>query len=256
MKAGALLLIPSMLGSIHLNHGTITLLVSVFLVVAYQVLLAAPFLEIFGGETSIRDYVWMSKLTGAGRDGNQGAGEFFNFVAATQGLSIFWTWMPEEFYYNFWGLGIFSKIAIPTVNAWFFFGTKNCLPECLDNLFNTFSKTPQGVVTHEQRRRTLQILIICHICGICFMPGGHAQFQFWFVCLMPIFYGMLGWPLHYYFWITPTLYPIKYPPMWQHFVLIACVLRIRIWGPADGKKKVDEEIKEKPKDDLKEKKDQ
>jgi len=51
------------------------------MIVAFQVIVAAPFLEPFG-ETSVQEYLIKSKLTGEGRNGFAGANELYDFLAA------------------------------------------------------------------------------------------------------------------------------------------------------------------------------
>ena len=66
MKAGALLLIPAMLGSIQYNHGIVKLIQCTVFLVLFQVIIALPFLI---GDGDPKDYLIRSKLTGAGRNG-------------------------------------------------------------------------------------------------------------------------------------------------------------------------------------------
>ena len=136
MKAGALLLIPSMLGSIQYNHGISKLIQCTIFLVGFQIVIALPFLL-----TAPLDYLIRSKLTGAGRNGIQGSAAFWDYLAAHQSLSIFWTFLPEELYFDKSKLANTVKLVIPAVNVWFFFVRKNCLPKCLHNLgINSVSK--------------------------------------------------------------------------------------------------------------------
>ena len=118
LKAGALLIIPAMLSVIHYNYGTIKLIVCVAFMVGFQVLIALPFLL---GETTVADYLHRSKLTGAGRNGVQGSAAFWDYLAAHQELSIFWTFLDNESYFNKDILSKRVKMAIPLVNVWFSF---------------------------------------------------------------------------------------------------------------------------------------
>jgi hypothetical protein len=52
------------------------------------------------GNSTLHDYIERSKLTGAGRNGILGAAEFWNYLAAHQDLSILWTWIPQDLYFN------------------------------------------------------------------------------------------------------------------------------------------------------------
>lgn len=88
----------------------------------------------------MHDYIERSKLTGAGRNGIAGAEEYWDYLAAVQVLSILWTWIPEDIYFN---KELFSdrvKLAMVIFNIWNFFVRQNCFPRCWTNLINTFDK--------------------------------------------------------------------------------------------------------------------
>lgn len=161
VKAGMLLLVPAMLGSMQYFHGTRMLLLSVFLILLYQAVIAAPFLL---SETSWKEYRIRSKLTGAGRYGIQGSEPFWDYLAARQFLSITFTWVPHDVYYNKRALADKCQVFLRLFNIWFFFIRKNCFPQCFRNLWNTFScskdKQPTGVATHQDRRLLLELLIV------------------------------------------------------------------------------------------------
>ena len=94
---------------------------------------ALPFLL---GETSISDYIIRSKLTGAGRNGIAFSEEFWDYLASMQHLSIFWTFVPNEFYYDRNGLAKYARIGMLGLNVFHFFIRKGCLKKCLVNLFD------------------------------------------------------------------------------------------------------------------------
>ena len=66
VKAGVILLLPGLLGQIQYNHGTIKLLLSIAIIVGFQVIAALPFVL---NDSTVADYIHRSKLTGAGRNG-------------------------------------------------------------------------------------------------------------------------------------------------------------------------------------------
>ena len=80
----------------------------------------------------------MSKLTGAGRNGRAGASKIYDYMAAVQGLSILWTWVPHDLYIDKERFSDRLFKAMILINIWHFFVRKWCLPKCLDNLFSTF----------------------------------------------------------------------------------------------------------------------
>lgn len=64
------------------------------------------------------------------------------------------------------------KLAMVALNVYHFFIRKGALMPCLNNILN-----PQpGILTKDQARNTLEILIIGYMCGILLMPGGNWQF--------------------------------------------------------------------------------
>lgn len=61
IKAGVILIIPALLGSVMYNHGLFKLILSILVIIGFQVVIALPFLM---GETTIHDYLERSKFTG------------------------------------------------------------------------------------------------------------------------------------------------------------------------------------------------
>lgn len=64
VKAGIILILPSLLGSIMYNHGLKMLIICTACIVSFQVLIALPFVLT---DTKIKHYLDKSKLSGAGR---------------------------------------------------------------------------------------------------------------------------------------------------------------------------------------------
>ena len=81
----------------------------------------------FNGETSVADYLTRSKLTFEGRNGVAFAEKFWDYLAAEKPTSIFWTFLPDEVYYDQDKLAKFSRISILTLNVWHFFVRKGCI---------------------------------------------------------------------------------------------------------------------------------
>jgi hypothetical protein len=121
------------------------------------------------GDSTVQDYIIRSKLTGAGRNGIQGSAEFWDYLAAHKGLSIFWTFLSDEVYFDKSAFSDKVKIGILAVNVWFFFVRKNCLWQCLDNLM----QTGNGLT---DKRLLIEMLVIQYMSGIILMPGAHGQF--------------------------------------------------------------------------------
>jgi hypothetical protein len=107
------------------NYGTINLLKSVSLIAAVQIVVALPFVM---GDTSIKDYLHRSKLTGAGRNGVAGAPEYWDYLASHQGLSVLWTFIPHDVYFTKHLFSDRVKATMLLLNVWHFFIRKWCLP--------------------------------------------------------------------------------------------------------------------------------
>ena len=67
---------------------------------------------------------------------------------------------------------------MPLLNVFHFFVRKNAFPECWANLmsFLQLKEDKKGFKSLEQRRNTIETIVIGYFCGITFMPGAHFQF--------------------------------------------------------------------------------
>ena len=83
-------------------------------------LIALPFVM---GDSTIEDYIHRSKLTGAGRNGIAGAAKFWDFLAAHKDLSILWTFLPDDIYFDQDGEPFSKKCKAGMLfcNIWYFF---------------------------------------------------------------------------------------------------------------------------------------
>lgn len=171
LKAGVILIMPMVLGSIMYNNGLYKLVFSVLFMIAFQIVIALPFITT---DTPLMVYLSRAKFTGAGRDGMAGAAKIYDFVTSAYYLTIFWSWVPKEFYYDQYCLPLILRIAIPLSNVYYFFIKKNCFYQCWDNLIN-FSKPPVMFTIKERDRVrfTLELLIIGYVAGVVLMPGAH-----------------------------------------------------------------------------------
>ena len=82
-------------------------------------------------------------------------------------------------------------------------------------------------------RFTCEVIVIQYMCGIVFMPGGHGQFQIWFIPLVPLLLGMIGVPYLLVFWITNYFYPYlpgMNPEHHHKFLLAVCFWLLTV-GP-------------------------
>ena len=202
VKAGAILMIPGILGSVQYNHGTLKTITCLIIIVGMQVLFAAPF--IFSGETTVKDYMQRSKLGGQGSAGILGRPESDNWLAAKYLNTIFWTFIDQDLYEQKWfadGL----KACMLLANVWFFFITKRCFNQCFYNLMHWRDDDPKK----QSVRLTVEVLVIQYMAGVLLMPGAHVQFQFWFLCFVPLLLQMTGIPPLLVVWIPIYFFPIS-----------------------------------------------
>lgn len=240
LKAGAVLLIPALLGIIQYNYGTIKLIMSIVFLVAFQAVIALPF--VLSAEpdnrTDAADYLTRSKLLGASGAGILGRPATTGYLASGYGQTIFWQFVSDEVYADKARLADRLMIGQLVANTWFFFVRKNCFPQCLTNLFATLGcsegKT-DGVKSLSQLRTTVDVLVVQWMAGTVLMPGAHGQFQHWYVTLVPLYLSMVGLPALATFWIPLCLYPCYdgriYDASVQHILLLAVTVYLLIIGP-------------------------
>ena len=121
-------------------------------------------------------------------------------------MTIFWHgFIDFHCYHDSNCLSYYAKLGILLVNIWHFFIRKWCLPRCISNLKSTFSDTIKPI---NDKRLSIEILVIGYTSSVALVPGGHVQFQFWFICFIPLLYSMTGLPPITTFFLYRSLYPI------------------------------------------------
>ena len=231
LKAGVMLLVPAFLGSIQYGWGTWKLLASIIIIIGFQVLVAAPF--VIFGDTSASEYLARARFAGGGRNGIGQASALYDNVGAHHSLSIFWTFLDEETYYSkWWNDGL--KASILMLNIYHFFIRKWCLPRCLTNLMNTFSPALSSPVPTDPKdtKLIIELLTIGMLTGCTLCPGGHYQFHFWFIYLVPLAIEMVGLPTVTTCWIYSSIYPVDLAKPWlHHYCLLGLVFWLLTVGP-------------------------
>lgn len=137
IKIGALLLLPCLLGWIQYSHGTLTLLASFMTIISLQIIMAAPFLMQTaslsmgwpGANSTPYMYLIRSKIIPSTLKARR--------LGACQENSVWWNFIDEELYKKGSWLN-FLQMVILSINIYYFFIRRNCLPRCLSQLFNTF----------------------------------------------------------------------------------------------------------------------
>ena len=115
--------------------------------IMFQIIISLPFVL---GETSVSDYIEMSKFTGKGRNGRGIYSHVYDYMGSSQHHSIFWSWVPKDLYENKELFADRLKVSILFINIWHFFVIQNSLPLCINNLMNTFNSEHReklGIIT-------------------------------------------------------------------------------------------------------------
>lgn len=121
--------------------------------------------------------------------------------------------------------------AILAVNVYYFFIKRHCLWICLKNIFkfSTDAKFPTAV----NQRRIFEIVSICMISSVVLMPGGHQQFQFWYIFLLPITIMSIDLPAMFVFKIFNDIFPVWFAKRRgpHHFFTIGLMVYMLVIGP-------------------------
>lgn len=172
IKAGAMLLVPSILGCIQYQWGTLKLIKSVFIIVFVQFLVVSPFiyepaalaLGFEGANTNLQPYLDNSKLLGGGSDPKLQRGAYYD-------LTIYWQFVGRNIYEG----PIFASAtgkAMLGINVYYFFIRRWCTPNCLYNLAQTFNMGGSKM-TFADCRKLIELITIMYLGGVNFVPGGH-----------------------------------------------------------------------------------
>jgi len=103
---------------------------------------------------------------------------------------------------------MFLKASIAGINVWYFFIRKNCFIPCLYQLGNTF-KNKKQLMTLSQCRTAIELILVLYLSGSNFVPGGHMQFQLWYIDLIPFALLMTGIPPVFTYSIFQFVYPSR-----------------------------------------------
>lgn len=193
IKAGALLMLPALFGSIQLNWGIRTLLISFITFFAIQTLVALPFIL---GETTVRGYISRARLDGSGRKGANFHLEEMDWLSCYFSESSFWQWVPVWFYDSKHGVALVFRIVFLIGNIYHFFIKKGAFWPCIKNL--TSPDKPKIL----EIKLTTQILVIGFMLGACVLPGCPIQFEFWYSFFIPLLADFI-FPA----WLSVFVYP-------------------------------------------------
>ena len=82
--------------------------------------------------------------------------------------SMYWKFIGQEAYESEYFCNA-MKLATLSVNIYYFFVRRWCLPQCLSHLFSV----PTGVMSYAGRNKAVELMFVLLLSGVCFVPGGH-----------------------------------------------------------------------------------
>lgn len=235
VKAGAMLLVPSFMGWIQYQYGTKKLITAILLIVVPQIIIMLPisfdpFAQLLGfqwGATHWLDYLKYAKFLGGDSDRQYGSDYQW---------TIYWQIVGGQIYRSNWFAPLLKKLMLG-VNVYYFFIRRWCLPQCIMNLLETFSSKPASNLTQRRSRMAIELMLICYVSGVNFVPGGHMQFQMWYWDHLPLAIEMLGLPGWLTFKWFHDIYPcdIRFPIIHHNFSLLLSLWLLTL-GPDFFKK--------------------
>ena len=119
-----------------------------------------------------------------------------------------WNFLSEELYLKGAFIDLVRKIILG-VNIYYFFIRRNCLPKCLDQLFNTFSSENKAEAQSQKLKdfkKCIELLTIMYLSGLGLLPGGHRQFMLGIIEILPFTLVMAG--------LDPLIYLNVYRVIW------------------------------------------
>ena len=140
-------------------------------------------------------------------------------------------------YYEQWFVDWLKKSML-LVNIYYFFIRQWCLPKCVYNLFDTFKAKGKPILTWALQKKAIELLVICYIGGVQFVPGGHQQFQLWYWDLMPLAIEMVGFPSFVSFKWFNDIFPCRIiHPIVHHTFSLVLAAYLLTFGPDFFKKR-------------------
>mmetsp|Transcript_1105 Transcript_1105/g.2032 ORF Transcript_1105/g.2032 Transcript_1105/m.2032 type:complete len:136 (+) Transcript_1105:2132-2539(+) len=111
-----------------------------------------------------------------------------------------------------------------------------CIGQCFLNLRDSFLKKYEVGAYHKltfrKLRLAMEIFVVLLLAGINCVPGGHQQFQIWYMELIPLGFEMLGLPYALFYKLYYDVYPCRiHDPNKHHHVLLALAIALLTVGP-------------------------
>jgi hypothetical protein len=96
---------------------------------------------------------------------------------------------------------------ILSMNVYYFFIRRQMLVGCVERLGDSIQLITNYKVTAAERSRCIEIMLILYVSACQLMPGGHENFQVWYVDLIPIVLFMTNLHPIFFFKIYMDIYP-------------------------------------------------
>lgn len=141
-------------------------------------------------------------MPGAKDDG----GHNYKARAAGRQFSVFWKFLSVADY-NKWILTEHMMKVILALNVYYFFLRRCMLTGCIERLSDSLKCITNSTVTLGERTKCIEIILILYVSACQFMPGGHENFQVWFVDMIPIIMVMTNLHPIFFFKLYMDVYP-------------------------------------------------
>jgi hypothetical protein len=156
-------------------------------------------------------------------------GQYTKMRGANFKETYYWSFLGEELYDALVKREM-ATVPILAVNTYYFFVRRNCLFQSLKNIFKFSSETK---LTAKGQRKIFEVVSMCMISSVVLMPGGHQQFQFWYIYLLPIVIMSIDLPALAVFKIFNDIFPVWFERRRgpHHIFTIGLMVYMLVIGP-------------------------
>lgn len=160
VKAGSFFILPAFLGIVQYRYGTFKLLACLLVMFVYQVIIALPFVYDpvalmlgfpNGAGNTLEKYMWQTRYAGGSADTRRGA-----VIIHT----IYFFFLSHEAFHSEEFIE-YTRIAILSVNIYYFFIRSGCVIQCLQNILPFNLKK----YTNSERTKIIEVMTILYISG-------------------------------------------------------------------------------------------
>ena len=133
-------------------------------------------------------------------------GNVYKDRAAGFKFSVFWKFLTVNDYNTYVKTAIAMKIIL-LMNVYYFFLRRCMLTGCLERLVDSAYGKTNFKVTVADRTKCIEIILVLYVSACQCMPGGHENFQVWYLDLIPIIFFMTNLHPIFFFKVYIDLYP-------------------------------------------------